>query len=87
MSRASGGREPLLALGRPASRRAAFGKRGDLGAEVVAVAAHGGLLVLGVSAQEPLQHPSAPLTLNLPLYLQRDGVNKEDEEGPAEEGH
>lgn len=56
----------LAALGRPAGGRAAFG---DLGAEVVAVAADGGLLVLGVGPQEPLQHPSAPLTLNLGLDL------------------
>lgn len=59
----------LLAGGRPARRRAAFSHHGDLRAEVVAVAADGRLLVLGVGAQEPLQHPSAPLTLNLRLHL------------------
>lgn len=59
----------LAALGRPSDGGAAFGRHGDLGAEVVAVAADGGLLVLGVSPQEPLQHPSAPLTLNLRLDL------------------
>lgn len=48
--------------------RAAFADHRDLGA-VVAVAAYGGLLVLCVSRQEPLQHPSAPFTLNLCLYL------------------
>lgn len=58
-----------MALRCPACCRAAFGHHGDLGAEVVAVAAYGGLLVLCVSAQEPLQHPSAPLALNLRLHL------------------
>lgn len=53
----------------PACFRAASRQHGDLGAEVVAVAAYGGLLVLSVSTQEPLQHPSAPLTLNLRLNL------------------
>lgn len=67
--RASDGRQVLAALGRPSGRGAAFSRHGDLGAEVVAVAADGGLLVLGVSPQEPLQHPSAPLTLNLCLDL------------------
>lgn len=66
---ASDGREVLLALRRSVRCRAALGHHGDLGAEVVAVAAYGGLLVLCVSAQEPLQHPSAPLTLNLRLHL------------------
>lgn len=65
----SDGGEVLLTLGCPACCGAAFGQHGDLGAEVVAVAAYGGLLVLSVSNQEPLQHPSAPLTLNLRLYL------------------
>jgi len=69
---ASDGREVLLALRRPAGAGAAFGQHGDLGAEVVGVAADGGLLVLVVRAQEPLQHPSAPLTLNLRLYLQEE---------------
>lgn len=59
----------LVARGRPAGCGAAFSHHGDLGAEVVAVTADGGLLVLCVSAQEPLQHPSAPLTLNLCLDL------------------
>lgn len=67
--RASDGRQVLAALGRPPGRGAAFGRHGYLGAEVVAVAAGGGLLILGVSPQEPLQHPSAPLTLNLRLDL------------------
>lgn len=67
----SDGREVLLTLGRPACGGAAFGQHGDLGAEVIAVAADGWLLVLSVSAQEPLQHPSAPLTLNLRLHLCR----------------
>lgn len=59
----------LAALGRPPGGGAAFGRHGDLGAEVVAVAAERGLLVLGVSPQEPLQPPSAPLTLHLCLDL------------------
>lgn len=59
----------LAALGRPPGRGAALSRHGDLGAEVVAVAADGGLLVLGVSPQEPLERPSAPLTLNLCLDL------------------
>lgn len=67
--RASDDRQVLAALGRPPDRGAAFRRHGDLGAEVVAVAADGGLLVLGVSPQEPLQHPSAPLTLHLCLDL------------------
>lgn len=58
-----------MARGRPAGCGAAFSHHGDLGAEVVAVTADGGLLVLRVSAQEPLKHPSAPLTLNLCLDL------------------
>lgn len=61
----------LLKRGRTARAGAALSEHGDLGAEVVAIAAYGGLLVLSVGAQEPLQHPSAPLTLNLRLYLQR----------------
>lgn len=67
----------LAALGRPSGGGAAFDRHGDLGAEVVAVAADGGLLVLGVSPQEPLQGPSAPLTLNLRLDLtERPGANR-----------
>lgn len=65
----SDGGEVLLTLRRPVCRRAAFGQHGDLGAEVVAVAADGRLLVLCPCTQEPLQHPSAPLTLDLRLYL------------------
>lgn len=71
----------LLALGSPPHRRAAFGHQGDLRAAVVAVAADGGLLVLCVGAQEPLQHPPAPLALNLRLYLADGTVDKQDEEG------
>lgn len=77
----SDGREVLLTRRRPARSRAAFGQHGDLSAEVVAVAADGGLLVLHVRAQEALQHPSAPLTLNLRLYFSiqkavQDGNNE-----------
>lgn len=65
----SDGREVLLTLRRPACSGAVFGQHGDLGAKVIAITAYGRLLVLSVSAQEPLQHPSAPLTLNLRLHL------------------
>lgn len=74
----SDGREVLLTLRCPVCCRAAFCQHGDLGAEVVAIAAYGGLLILCVSTQEPLQHPSAPLTLNLRLHLKE--VGKQDEE-------
>lgn len=60
----------LLTRRSSSCRGAAFGQHGDLGAEVVAVAPDRRLLVLSVSAQEPLQHPSAPLTLHLGLHLQ-----------------
>lgn len=75
----SDGREVLLTLRGPPCCRAAFGKHGDLGAEVVAVAAYGRLLVLSVSNQEPLQHPSAPLTLNLRLHLQEQRGGRQTE--------
>ena len=54
---------------RPAWSRAAFRQHGDLGTEVVPVAADRRLLVLSVCDQEPLEHPPAPLTLNLSLHL------------------
>lgn len=78
----SNDRQPLLVLGSPQRCRAALCQHGDLGAAVVAVAADGRLLVLCVGgAQEPLQHPPAPLALNLRLYLKdRIGtVGKQDE--------
>lgn len=75
---ASDRREVLLTARSPSCCGAALGQHGDLSAEVVAVTADGRLLVLSVSAQEPLQHPSAPLTLHLGLHLQEQGAGKED---------
>lgn len=48
---------------------AAAGQHGDLGAEVVAAAADGRLLVFGVRAHVSLQVPPPPLPLDLPLDL------------------
>lgn len=60
----------LLAGRSPPRGGTAFGQQGDLGAEIVAVAPDGRLLVLSVGAEEPLQHPPAPLTRHLGLHLQ-----------------
>lgn len=74
-------RKVLLAGRSPPRGGAAFGQQGDLGAEIVAVAPDGRLLVLGVGAEEPLQHPPAPLTLNLGLHLQYGEGEEEEEKG------
>lgn len=68
--------EVLLISRCPSCYRAASGQHGDLGAGVVAIAAHWGLLVLSVGPQKPLQHPPAPLTLNLRLHLQKRWANR-----------
>ena len=76
----------LLAGGGAPRGGAALGQHGDLGAEVVAVAAHGGRLVLGVGgAQEPLQHPPAPLPPHLRLHLRRAAPRVTEEERRREE--
>lgn len=77
----------LLTRRCPACCGAAFGHHGDLGAEVVAVAAHGGLLVLSISTQKPLQHPPAPLTLNLRLHLQDKQRGRQTERGASLSRH
>lgn len=79
-------REVLLTARSPARRGAAPGQHGDLGAEVVAVTADGRLLVLRVGAQEPLQHPSAPLALHLGLHLREQGVRGHGRGGKAWKG-
>lgn len=61
--------EVLLAAGGSARSGAALSHHCDLGAEVVAVAAQRGLLILNVRSQKPLEEPPAPLTLNLCLHL------------------
>lgn len=61
--------EVVLAAGGSAGGGAALSHHCDLGAEVVAVAAQRGLLILNVRSQKPLEEPPAPLTLNLCLHL------------------
>lgn len=78
----SDGGEVLLTGRCPTCRGATLGQHADLGAEVVAIATHGGLLALSVRAQEPLQHPPAPLPLNLRLHLERRrAVRRRESEG------
>ena len=68
----------LLAGGGAPRGGAALRQHGYLGAEVVAVAAHGGRLVLGVGGgQEPLQHPPAPLPPHLRLHLHHADMTEE----------
>lgn len=50
---------------------AALGQHGDLGAEVGPVAAHGGVVIFHVGAQEPLHVPPSPLPLQLGLDLKK----------------
>lgn len=61
-----------MTCGCAASLGAAASQHGDLRAEVVAIAAHGWVLVFGVRTQKPFEVPSPPFPLDLSLDL-REG--------------
>lgn len=59
-----------------ASLGAAASQHGDLRAEVVAVAAHGRVLVFGVGTQKSFKVPSSPFSLDFSLDLRDKNQNK-----------